>query len=76
MEVTEISTRGSVMEVSLVMGEMLVIVIVVATSLEATVVVAGLTSTEIGIAATPRVIFGLIRIIEDLMLMRVVSNQL
>jgi hypothetical protein len=76
MEVTEISTRGSVMEVSLVMGEMLVIVIVVATSLEATVVVAGLTSTEIGIAATPQVIFGLIRIIEDLMLMRVVSNQL
>jgi hypothetical protein len=76
MEVTEISTRGSVMEVSLVMGEMLVIGIVVATNSEAIVVVAGLTTTEIDIAATPRVIIGLIRIIVDLMLMRVVSNQL
>jgi hypothetical protein len=76
MEATEISTRGSVMEVSLVMGEMLVIGIVSATNSEATVVVAGLRTTEIGIAATPRVIFGLIRRIEDPMLMQVVSNQL
>jgi hypothetical protein len=38
------------------------------------VVVAGLTTTDI--AATPRVIFRLIRIIEDLLLMRVVSKQL
>jgi hypothetical protein len=72
MEVMEIFTRGSVMEVSLVMEEMLVIGIVVATNSEATVVVAGHTTTDI--AATPRVIFGLIRIIEDLLLMRVVSN--